>query len=118
MNWPSNYCRPDVDSKLMFRFFAQVSENASDQIFQRVPSTENLCALKAATTPERLTALSVGPECQPGFQRVQREPAPRVQPHADQRVHLRGRHLPEPGHSRQPRRGGSHSAWIQDELVG
>jgi hypothetical protein len=41
MNWPSDYGRPDVDPKLMFRFFTQVPENSSDQIFKRVPSTEN-----------------------------------------------------------------------------
>src|SRR5260370_26842461 len=58
MNWPSDYCRPDVDTKLVFRFFTQVPENSGDQILKGVPSTENFRAAKSATSQERLEGLN------------------------------------------------------------
>src|ERR1700728_1865694 len=42
----------------MLRFFAQILENPGNQIFQRVPSTKHLRALKGATTQERLERLN------------------------------------------------------------
>src|SRR5580658_487327 len=49
MNWPSGYGRPDVDPKLIFRHLSKISENPCDQIFKRVPSTENLRAVETTT---------------------------------------------------------------------
>ena len=42
----------------MLRFFAQTPENPGNQIFQRVPSTKHLRAVKGATTQERLERLN------------------------------------------------------------
>jgi hypothetical protein len=57
MNRLSDYCRPDLDPKLVFRLFAQVPENPCDQILRRMPSTEGLRAVKVATSQKRFERL-------------------------------------------------------------
>jgi hypothetical protein len=49
VNRPSDDGRLDLDSKLIFPQLSQVPKNSGDQVFQRVPPTEYLGAVKAAT---------------------------------------------------------------------
>src|SRR5579862_5532841 len=57
VNWPSGYRECDPGTKLKFSLFAQVPENPGDQIFNGVPATENLCAVKSATAQKRFKRL-------------------------------------------------------------
>src|SRR5437763_2498202 len=60
-HWPSNYRGIDCSPKLAFSLFAQVAQNAGNQVFESDTAPEDLGALKIAAAEERLERLNEPP---------------------------------------------------------
>jgi len=60
-HWPPNYRRIDRCPKLAFSLFAQVAQNAGNQVFESHAPSENLGALKITAAEERLERLNEPP---------------------------------------------------------